>query len=70
MATKVVGYASLILLRHGRRRPFAGAAAPQHGHRGKILMSARINRARMVAIELGMWRSGRAGGASGSIIVA
>jgi hypothetical protein len=39
------------------------------GHRGKVLMSARINRARMVAIEFGTWRSSRAGGASGSIIV-
>jgi hypothetical protein len=27
--------------------------------RGKVLMSARIRRARMVAIELAMWRSGR-----------
>ena len=43
--------------------------APQHGHRGKVLMRARINRSRMVAIEFGMWRSGREGGASGSIIV-
>jgi hypothetical protein len=41
-------------LRHGRRRPFDAALAPQHGHRGKVLMSARIKRARMVAIEFGM----------------
>jgi hypothetical protein len=58
----------LILLRHGRRRLFDAALAPQHGHRGKVLMSSRIKWARMVAIEFGMWRSGRAGGASGSII--
>jgi hypothetical protein len=30
-------------------------------------MSALINRTRMVAIEFGMWRSGRKGGSSGSI---
>jgi hypothetical protein len=28
--------------------------APQHGHRGKVLISARIKRTRMVAIEFGM----------------
>jgi len=65
----MVGYATLILLRHGRCRPFDTALAPQHGHRGKVFMSSRIKWARMVAIEFGMWRSGRAGGASGSIIV-
>jgi hypothetical protein len=27
---------------------------PQQGHRGKVLMSVRIKRARMVAIEFGM----------------
>jgi hypothetical protein len=64
-----VGYATLILLRHDLRRLFDGAPAPQQGHLGKVLMSARINRVRMVAIEFGMWRSGRAGGASGSIIL-
>jgi hypothetical protein len=57
----------IFLLRHGRRRLFDAALAPQHGHRGKVLMSSRIKWARMVAIEFGMWRSGRAGGASGSI---
>jgi len=30
-------------------------------------MSALINRTRTVAIEFGMWRSGRKGGSSGSI---
>jgi hypothetical protein len=35
-------------------RPFDVALAPQQGHRGKVLTSARIRRARMVAIELGM----------------
>ncbi len=32
-----------------------------------FLMSALINRTRMVAIEFGTWRSGRKGGSSGSI---
>jgi hypothetical protein len=40
--------------------------AHQQGHRGMVLTSALIRRARMVAIELGMWRSGRKGGCSGS----
>ena len=66
----MVDYASLILLRHGFRRLFVAAAmAPQQGHRGRVLMIARIRRTRMVAIEFGMCRSGRAGGSSGSIIV-
>src|SRR6185312_8806819 len=59
----------LILLRHERRRPFDTGMTPQQGHRGKVLMSARIRRKRMVAIEFGMCRSGREGGSSGSIIV-
>jgi hypothetical protein len=37
-----------------------------HTH-GMVFTRALINRLRMVAIELGMWRSGRDGGASGSI---
>jgi hypothetical protein len=32
-------------------------------------MSALIKRKRMVAIEFGMWRSGRKGGSPGSITV-
>jgi hypothetical protein len=50
------------------RCPLDAVAAPQHGHRGRVLTSVRIKRARMVAIEFGMWRSGREGGSSGSII--
>ena len=42
---------------------------PQHGHRGRLLTSATINRRRMVATEFGMWRSGRKGGAPGSVTV-
>ena len=48
-------------------RRFVVALLPQQGHRGRFLMSALINRTRTVAIEFGMWRSGRKGGSSGSI---
>jgi hypothetical protein len=41
------------------RRPLVTSVAPQHGHRGKVLTSSRIRRTRIVAIEFGMWRSGR-----------
>src|SRR6516165_5178901 len=40
----------------------------QHGHRGNVSASATINRLCSVAIELGTWRSGRIGGAAGSVI--
>jgi hypothetical protein len=40
---------------------------PQHGHRGKVLTMASAKRIRIVAIEFGMWRSGRNGGSSGLI---
>jgi len=63
-------YATLILLRHIFCRPRAAAAvAPQQGHRIKVLVIPRISRIRTVAIEFGMWRSGRKGGSSGSIII-
>src|SRR5205814_7801933 len=48
-------------------RLYVAGLAPQQGHRGRIPMSALINRTRTVAIEFGMWRSGRKGGSSGSI---
>jgi len=48
-------------------RLYVAALAPQQGHRGRVLMSALIKRTRMVAIEFGMWRSGRKGGSPGSI---
>jgi hypothetical protein len=51
------------------RRLCRAAFAPQQGQRGKFFTSALINRTRMVAIEFGMWRSGRKGGSSGSIMV-
>ena len=60
---------ALVVLRHNFRRLYVAALLPQQGHRGKFLMSALIKRTRMVAIEFGMWRSGRKGGSSGSITV-
>ena len=60
----------LVLLHHKFRRDgFLPIEAAQHGHRDKVLTSATINRRRMVAIEFGTWRSGRNGGASGSVTV-
>ena len=63
------GLRSLVLLRHKFFRVLGAETNPQHGQRGKVLASARVNRKRMVAIEFGIWRSGRAGGSSGSVIV-
>jgi DNA invertase Pin-like site-specific DNA recombinase len=51
------------------RRMFLAIGAVQHGHRGNLLTRAAISRRRMVAIEFGMCRSGRRGGASGSVTV-
>jgi hypothetical protein len=48
-----------------RERPFV--FAPQHGQRERISTSLTMSRRRMVAIELGTCRSGRSGGASGSV---
>src|SRR5215470_3002974 len=54
----------LVLLRHKFLRCSERTiCAAQHGHRGRLLTMARINRRRMVAIEFGMCRSGRSGGA-------
>ena len=49
------GTGPLVLLRHEflRRDDFA-ITELQHGHRGRLLTSAPINRRRMVAIEFGM----------------
>src|SRR5713226_300609 len=61
---------SLVLLHHKRRLMFIGLrGALQHGHRKRLLARATVRRRRMVAIELGMCRSGRIGGASGSVTV-
>jgi hypothetical protein len=51
------------------RRLCPTAFAPQQGHRGKFFMIALIKRTRVVAIEFGMWRSGRKGGSPGSVTV-
>jgi hypothetical protein len=58
---------ALVLLRHKlrRERPFIFAA--QHGQRESLATSSIISRRRRVAMEFGTWRSGRSGGASGSI---
>src|SRR5215469_9295330 len=56
----------LILLRHKRRRVDADCrGAWQHGHRSSVLARATVRRRLRVAIEFGMWRSGRIGGTSG-----
>ena len=61
---------ALILLCHKLRRcEGAQMDAWQHGHRDRRLTRALARRCRMVAIELGTWRSGRNGGAAGSITV-
>ena len=60
---------ALVVLRQNylRGRIIALFGTLQHGHRGNALTIALISRMRMVAIEFGMWRSGRKGGASGPI---
>jgi hypothetical protein len=64
------GKGSLVLLHQEIfRRMFLAIGAVQHGHRGNLLTRAAISRRRMVAIEFGMCRSGRRGGASGSVTV-
>jgi hypothetical protein len=61
---------ALVLLRHNLcDRACARCGAPQDGQRGKRLMIAAMSLRRMVAIEFGMWRSGRNGGSSGSVTV-
>lgn len=57
----------LVLLRHksGILIVVFGRAW-QHGHRSSVLARATVSLRRMVAMELGMWRSGRIGGAVGS----
>jgi hypothetical protein len=58
---------ALVLLRHKlhRERPFIFPA--QHGQRKSLATSSIISRRRRVAMEFGTWRSGRSGGASGSV---
>jgi hypothetical protein len=67
-AQRTIRIAALVLL-HQKffRRGCLVIGAEQHGHRGSVLTSAAISRRRIVAIEFGMWRSGRSGGTAGSI---
>jgi hypothetical protein len=69
LAERGIMVSYLLLLRHNflRREPLPAGVA-QHGHRESVLTSAMINLLRIVAIELGTWRSVLGGGASGSII--
>src|SRR6266571_4799108 len=59
---------ALVLLRH---KFLCGVdlaiGAAQHGHRGNVVTRAAISLRRIVAIEFGTCRSGRSGGASGSV---
>src|SRR5580658_8871218 len=57
----------LVLLRHKWRVLLRAIFRTQQGHLDKRLARATIIRRRRVAIELGMWRSGLIGGASGSV---
>src|SRR5215467_4189619 len=60
----------LVLLRHKFRRVAARRRGVwQQGHRSSVLARAMARRRLRVAIEFGMWRSGRTGSASGSVTV-
>ena len=59
----------LVLLRH-KEEPLLATLlfrAAQHGQRGKLRASATAIRLCRLAIEFATWRSGRIGGASGSV---
>ena len=56
-----------VLLCHKLRRERPFVFAPEHGQRERTATSLTISRRRRVAIEFGTWRSGRSGGASGSV---
>jgi hypothetical protein len=58
---------TLVLLCHKLRRGFRVKRRAQQGHRGSIRAMATINIRCTVAIELGMCRWGRIGGAAGSV---
>src|SRR3989442_16027472 len=61
---------ALVLLHHkSPRGVFLTIGAAQQGPRGKVATSATMRYRRMVETEFGMWRSGRKGGASGSVTV-
>src|SRR3954468_22524016 len=59
---------AIVLLRH--EREWCGGLrkwVAQHGHRSRLRARATVSLRRMVAIEFGTCRSGRIGGAAGSI---
>jgi len=58
---------AIVLLRHKLRRERVKFLAAQHGHRDRMATSLTISCRRSVAMEFGTWRSGRSGGASGSV---
>src|SRR5579863_4490000 len=68
-ASRVEFFSSLlVLLRHNFRcLPCAEIGPTQQGHRDSVATRATINLRRIVAMEFGMWRSGRNGGPSGPI---
>jgi hypothetical protein len=57
----------LRFFRSAGTRSARGKRRAQHWHRCRFVAIATINRRWIVAIELGTWRCGRIGGASGSI---
>ena len=60
--------AVLVVLRHEFRRRFPVARGiAQQGHRGNARAMPAMRRRRMLAMELATCRSGRSGGASGSV---
>jgi hypothetical protein len=61
------GHGGLVLLCHKFWCPFRVA---QHGQRESVVARAATNLRRIVAIEFGMWRSGRNGGSSGLVTFA
>src|ERR1700689_4379436 len=67
-APEVAGaWEDLVLLCHKLRRMFRGNLRAQHGHRGSIRAIATTILQWTVAIELGMCRWGRSGGAAGAV---
>jgi hypothetical protein len=66
ITTETIRLHRLVLLRHKFVCAYRAVELPQHGQRGKRLMMAWMSLRRMVAIEFGMWRSGRKGGSAGS----
>jgi hypothetical protein len=60
----------LVLLRNKRLRgEYIRLGAEQHGHRGSVWTMLVMIRRRMAATEFGICRSGRKGGAPGSVTV-